>query len=629
MQMMKGPERYPATEDQSLRALLERIVAETPERPAYLDREKPRAASRSLSYRDLLARIDALGTALLAPAFDEDLTALNPLQLAGMSRRRLAILGDNSTDWVVAQNAAIFGAGLAVPLDKQLAFPEMRSLLERARCSILFLHGHKEELLQAVLADPGPLRHLVLMGPGAYPDLPYEDTTSTAVFETRRPELRIWRLTDLEAYGAKRLAAGERAFQQFPLEPELPAAIFFTSGTTARSKGVVLSQKNILAVVRACRASIRLPEDGAALSVLPLHHTLENSAQYVLWEQRVAIAMNDGLRHIAYNMQNWPVRMMVVVPLLLDNLMNQVEHGIRKKGKEKLVKRLMAISNGLRKIGIDLRKKLFKSVRNAISPQLDTFIIGAAALKADTERFFDSIGMHCYVGYGMTETAPLISANNDFVHKLGSVGQPCAGIEVRIDEEYGTVPSEGEIQARCPNRMLYYYEDEAATAEVLTADGWLKTGDIGHLDEDGVLFITGRAKSMIVLTNGKKIFPEELEAQLDDLDGLKSVMVFGAENNREAIDVAALFHFPEEQFQAQYDGSETQLVAEVEARISALNATLPPYKAIKYWAWTTDELVMTSTLKVKRKPTEALLQSVLANQNQWIRDVSATRISLR
>lgn len=616
-----------------LRQILTDSVCHHPERIAYIELP-PNAEPIKLNYRDLLHRINALGAALEHPCFAEKKEDFNPAEMPNLDKRRLAILGDNSIDWIIAQNAALFGAGLAVPLDKQLSGVEMSRLLERARCRKIFIDAGKYELIDYILQNPGTITDLILIGhaapkvecthAAAYLAETEDETCSTNELSSGK-NVRIWRIAELEEYGSKRLAAGKSAFPDTSIDPTAPAAIFFTSGTTAASKGVMLSHRNISHVEYICRTSIDLPCDGAVLSVLPLHHTLENSAQYVMWSHHQTVVFNNGLRYIGTNLKKFPIVFVVTVPLLLDNIKRQIEHNVAKLGKMEKFEFMRRTCRRLLRLGIDLRPFVFKKVRKAVGPALSTFIVGAAALKPETETFFQDLGFNVFVGYGLTETAPILTCNSQKLQVQGSVGGTATGVELRIDADGD---GEGEVFVRCPNLMIGYYEDEAATKAAIDEEGWFHTGDVGYLDAKGALFITGRVKSMIVLTNGKKVFPEEVESLFEDQDLIDQVMIFGGKSKRDTIDVCALLRLRADQV-GEAEELPAECKAKIEAEIARINSIVPPYKSIKYWTWTTDNFVMTSTLKVKREPTMTkLLKGLGENEAAW-REVSGHRVKLR
>lgn len=586
-----------------LRELLRTLALENGDKTAYVYRSKNRSEEVHKTYADLWEDVQNVGTYLqLSPTMTASLTAADR-----SGKRKIAILGDNSYHWVLAQNAALFGAGIAVPLDKQLALPEIHNLLERSNACILFLDGTKKEILESLLQNPSGLKHIIIMGEQAEP-LPEGSDT-----------LHLWSMEDVRCEGAALRQCSQDSFAELPLDPEATSAIFFTSGTTSQSKGVMISHRNICENVRMVRESIDLSGISRALSILPIHHTFENTAQYVLWEHTVCIYINEGLRYIGPNLKAWKIELLVCVPLLLENIYRQVNAQIAKKGKTKAVAFLRKLSRLSMRLGLDLRAKLFKPVREGISDSLKMFIVGAAPLKEEVQIFFEDIAVIPYVGYGMTECAPLISCNSNHGSAIGSAGHPCSGVEVKIDGNTLNEKGEkvGEILVRSGGIMNGYYEDPSATAAVMDEDGWLRTGDVGYIDKKGMIFITGREKSMIVLPNGKKVFPEEIELLLSGIPGVINTMAFGAPNARGGCDIAVLFQVNDE-----------LNPIELEESIYEANQKMPVYKSIKYWVMTKDPMITTSTLKVKRKENAALIQAFLEANGSYISDFHSQEIQL-
>jgi len=325
----------------------------------------------------------------------------------------------------------------------------------------------------------------------------------------------------------------------------------------------------------------------------------------------VCVAYSDGIKHVAQNLKEYGVTLLVAVPAILEAVYRRVKDGIKRSGKEKLFNILIMLSDTLRFIGIDVRRKMFKSVFNQLGPRLRLAVSGAAPLNPEVITWFDKIGLKLLEGYGLTETSPVVSANNDYVNKPGTVGYPMAGIDVAIDspDENGM----GEIIVRGHNVMLGYYEDEEATAEAITSDGWFRTGDLGIIDEKGLLKITGRAKSMIVLANGKKAFPEEYEALLNNIAGVKEAFVWGDKASDGDVQICAKLVIDKEKFEAEQGKvpSEKELANTFGTAIKEINKTIPKYKIIRYFVMSMEELVKTTTLKIKRPVEYEKIKAIL------------------
>jgi long-chain acyl-CoA synthetase len=389
------------------------------------------------------------------------------------------------------------------------------------------------------------------------------------------------------------------------------------------SKGVMLSHFNLTANVTAITSIIKIYPTDTHLSLLPLHHTFENTVGLMFMvHSGVCIAYCDGIKHIVQNLKEYNVTILVAVPAIFEAMYRKLQEGIKKSGKDKLFAVMIKVSDALRAVGIDLRRKIFKSVFAQLGPGLRVAVSGAAALDKEVVTGFDKIGFRLLQGYGLTEAAPVIAANNDFVNLPGSIGYPMYSIEIAIDmpDENGI----GEIISRGANVMLGYYEDSGATEDSFTEDGWLRTGDIGYIDDKGLTRITGRAKSMIVLNSGKKAFPEEYEIQLNNIPGIKDSFVWGNTALDGDVQICAKLVVDKENTR---DGngdllSENELAARFNAAIKEINKTVPHYKIIRYFVMTEEELVKANGIKTKRHIEQEKVKNMLGKTGVDIRKVS-------
>lgn len=373
--------------------------------------------------------------------------------------------------------------------------------------------------------------------------------------------------------------------------------LLFTSGTTSNSKGVMLTHRNITENIYSMKCvETFLPTD-VNLAFLPYHHTFGSTGQLVMLSSGVATAFSDGLRHISENFNEYKVSVFVGVPLLIEAIYEKIEKAIEKQGKTKLMKRAKKVSNFLLKFRIDIRRKLFKKIIDQLGGNMRMIISGAAGLDKDVARGFNELGIRVIQGYGLTETSPVIAAENDKYIKYGSVGFPMKNVTVEIvdKDEKGI----GELRVKGPNVMLGYYENEEATKEALK-DGWFYTGDLGYIDEEGFIFITGRKKNVIVLKNGKKVFPEELEELVNKIDVVKESMVFGLPKDDD-VDVSVKIQYDEEIRKEKYAGqSDEEFEKSVWRQIKEINQEMPKYKYMKHMILTTEDFIKTTTAKIKR-----------------------------
>lgn len=305
----------------------------------------------------------------------------------------------------------------------------------------------------------------------------------------------------------------------------------------------------------------------------------------------------DGLRHVQENMKEYKVTVFVCVPLLIEAMYKKIEAGIEKKGKTKLVNNAKKVSNFLLKFGIDIRRKLFKDVLNELGGELRFIVSGASGLDKKVAKGLNDLGILTVQGYGLTETSPVLAAENIKAIKYGSIGYPIPGVEIKIDS-----PNEegiGEIIAKGPNVMLGYYEDEEATNEVIK-NGWFHTGDLAYIDKDGIIFIAGRKKNVIVLKNGKNIYPEELEQLINNLPYVAESMVYGEEKDDDLVVSVKIVYNKEYVKEKHNDMSEEEFRNIVWQDIKEINSKLPKYKYMKKLILTDEPMIKTTTQKVKR-----------------------------
>ena len=376
--------------------------------------------------------------------------------------------------------------------------------------------------------------------------------------------------------------------------------MLFTSGTTAMSKAVMLSHKNICANLKDITSVIKLYPEDRFLSFLPLHHTFECTVGF-LYPISIggSIAFCDGIRHIAENIKEYQITAMISVPILFEAMYKKVIKGIEKKGKLETVQKGIKISNALLKIGIDVRKKLFKDIHDTLGGKVRLFVSGGAALDPEAEKGFNDLGFTMYQGYGLTESSPVIAAEDDKYRKIGSIGKAFPSLDVKIDE-----PNEegiGELLAKGPSIMLGYYDNEEATKETVDSEGWLHTGDLAKIDKDGYIFISGRKKFVIVLKNGKNIYPEELETLVNKIEGIKESFVYGKPEDDGDYKICAKIVYDKDIVKEIYKtDDENELKEIIWKEIKKINKTMPAYKYIREISLTQTELIKTTTQKVKR-----------------------------
>ena len=446
-------------------------------RPAYVFRTEEEGKFREITHKEFRDEINALGTKLID---------------MGLKDKRIAVISENRYEWGVDYLAVAAGTGVIVPLDKALPDNEIESLIIRSEVEAIFYSKKYDEVMNRIREQKNTkLQYFISM-------------------DSDKEENGVKSQKELTEEGRKLLEEGNREFLDSKIDNEKMGIMLFTSGTTAMSKAVMLSHKNICSNLQDITAVIKLTPEDRFLSFLPLHHTFECTVGF-LYPISVggSIAFCDGIRHIAENIKEYKITAMISVPILYEAMYKKIMKAIEKKGKLETVKKGVKISNFLLKFGIDIRKKLFKEIHDTFGGKLRLFVSGGAALDPDTEKGFNELGITMYQGYGLTESSPVIAAEDDKYRRIGSIGKALPSLDVKIDnpDEDGV----GELLAKGPSMMLGYYNNEEATKETLK-DGWLYTGDLARIDKDGFIFISGRKKFVIVLKNGKNIFPEELEA---------------------------------------------------------------------------------------------------------------------
>ena len=498
------------------------------------------------------------------------------LRKLGLGEERVAIIGFNSYEWILTYIAVLCGVGVIVPLDKELTEPEILMSLKRSS-------------VKAVVCDE---KHLELMRSLAKEnDLGIEHFITTKKLDPDLPS--IGEIRELGTLALKE----DASFDRFAPDPDAIASIIFTSGTTSSSKAVMLSNRNIATnLYDLLRVEEIYPED-RNLVFLPLHHTFGSVGLTYFLCSGATNMFCDGLRYVQKNLKEYKITTFVCVPLLLEVMYRNIWRAIEKKGKAGTVKSALKVSEGLLKMGIDVRRKLFKTILEELGGELRFIISGASAIRCEVAKGFNDFGILTVQGYGLTETSPVLTAENPKNIRYGSVGKVFPSVSITIEN-----PGEdgiGEICAKGGNVMLGYYEMPEETDAVLK-NGVFHTGDLGRLDEDGFLYITGRKKNVIVLKSGKNIYPEELEETLSKLPFISEVMVYGKKKEDDLLVSAKIVYSKDFFRDTMPDGTEADFAAYMKAEVAKINETLPAYKHIKHLIFQTEPFIKTSTAKIKR-----------------------------
>lgn len=537
------------------------------DRPAYIFKTDKEGEFRTITHKEFRNEINALGTALVK---------------MGLKDKRIAVISENRYEWELAYLSVATGTGVVVPLDKALPENEIESLILRSQVEAIFYSSKYDEVMDKLRIKKNTnLKYFISM------DL--EENTNG-----------IYSQKALVEKGKNLLAEGNREFLDAKIYPDQMGIMLFTSGTTAMSKAVMLSHKNIVTNVMDIIQRFDLTEEDRLLSFLPLHHVFECTVGF-LYPMSIGacLCFCEGVKHMADNIKEFKITAMISVPAVFDIIYRKVMKSIEKKGKLETVKKGKKISQLLMKVKIDVRKQLFKEIHENLGPDLKLVVTGGAALDPETEKGFNDLGFDVEQGYGLTETAPVIAAETPKCRKLGSIGKKFPSVEVKIDnpDEDGI----GELMAKGPSVMLGYYENEEATKEALDPDGWFHTGDLARIDKDGYIYISGRKKSVIVLNNGKNVFPEEIETLLNKVEGIKESFVYEKKEEDGDIKVCVKIVYDKELIKELYNIEGEEEIREfLWEKVKEVNKLMPKYKYVREMIITEEELIKTTTLKIKR-----------------------------
>lgn len=485
----------------------------------------------------------------------------------GLREKNIAIVGENSYGWCCSFFGVMAIGAVTVPVDKELPIEDIDGIITTTSCKAVIFGKASEAKVKEMLSKGGlsTVKYLISIAPEA------------SIDASELGDRVLTTISQLQERGDGLYKSGDTSYYDYKIDVNGLASIVFTSGTTGKGKGVMLSQANIGLDMTLGMYNFDITRK--TLHVLPPHHTFGSTVNYVgHLSQGCEVYISSGIKHVSDEIKEQQPTHLILVPAFLEVMNRKIWTTARKSGKEGLLKVMMKVSDCLRKIGIDVRRKLFSSVISAFGGKLELIICGGAKLDEDIIKTFDSIGITVLNGYGITECSPLISANRNEYRKPGSVGTPILACRVKIDDpdENG----EGEICVKGPNVMLGYYNNPEATAEVFDKDGFFHTGDYGKLDEEGWIYITGRKKNLIILSNGKNVYPEEIEAELQKIEGVTEVVVYAGESRvqKDKITIVAEI-FPDSDLLA--DSGVADLQNYFEGKVKELNARMPSYKAVK------------------------------------------------
>ncbi len=560
---MRNRPLYEVREIENLKQMLKESAELYKDNTAYLVKNDKKEYI-NIMYPQVLEDMNALGTALI------DL---------GLKGKRIAVIGENRYEWAISYLAVINGVGVIVPLDKQLPQNEIISCMERAEVDCVIYSGKLQETIDVIAEMEDMASFYINM------DLENEDG-------------KYLSLKKLINKGKELVKSGNSEYINAKIDIDDMAELLFTSGTTAKSKAVMLSQKNIVYNLHQMCQMVHIKDDDVFLSMLPMHHVYECVCGFLVPLYRgAAVAYCEGLRYIQKNLEEAHVSVFLSVPLVFETLYKKIWEAIDKQGKTKLVKTMIKITNILDKIGIHLKRKIFKDIHNQLGGRARLYIAGAAGINPEVSKGFRDFGILAIQGYGLTECAPIVAVNRNNAHKDASVGLPLVGTElmvVNVNED-----GVGEIITKGDHVMLGYYENEEATKENLK-DGWFYTGDLGYQDDDGFVYITGRKKNVLITKNGKNVYPEEIEALLNDSDYIEESMVY-LKPVKDDLVLSAEIRVNKEYIEENFkDISKEELKKIIWEEVKRIQQDLVIYKHIKEIHIRETEFEKTTTLKIKR-----------------------------
>ena len=537
----------------------------------------------------------------------------------GFKGKRVALIGENRYEWVISYLAVTCGGMVIAPLDKALPDKEITSLIKRSEVDAVIYEKKHQELFEKLKADE-EINLNTLICIDKENDVKSDDANKKTENSKSKTDGIDTKLSDetisfesLLEKGRKLIKEKSKLYDEITIDANSMSMMLFTSGTTSAAKIVMLSQDNVLSNLYAYQTHFKINQDDTLLSFLPIHHTFECSITILYgFYSGATIAFCDGLRYIQANLKEYEVSIFVAVPLVLETMYKKIMKAIADQGKTKLINTMTKISKGLLKVHIDIRKIVFKQIIDNFGGKLRMVLYGAASLDKDTIIGLNNFGINSIQGYGLTETSPVLTAEAENKHKPGSIGYSLDNVEIKIDnpDKEGI----GEILAKGPNIMLGYYKDEKKTKEAFK-DGWFKTGDYGYIDDEGFIFITGRKNDIIVLRNGKNVYPQELEFLISKLPYVAECMVFARNESNTDTAIVAKIVYNKEVMEKDYPDTKKEDYEKIIWKdVKEINKTLPTFKHIKKVIVTDEPMIKTTTQKVKRneeiKKTEKELQKV-------------------
>ena len=569
----KDKKEFVATNYNSIKEIFEHSIKTYANKEFILEKFDPKGKYEEISYEQFGKDVIGFGTALN-----------RVLKLE--NRPRIMILSETTYDWYVSYVTLLCGDAIAIPTDKELPENELENVVKRSKADAIIYSEKKADSVKKIMEKFPQVKYFIKM----YSEDGLQNKTVGMQY--------------LINEGTKFVNSGDDYFAKVETDPDEFKVLLFTSGTTSNAKGVMLTSRNLAENINAATAYAKVYPEDRFFSVLPLHHTYESTIGFLLpmaWGSSIAVC--QGLKHIVPNMLESKPSVLISVPLLIENLYKKINASIKKAGKDGLVGSMLHITNALKMVGVDVKRKVFSDIYENLGGNLRFIVSAAAPIDAKIGKWVEDIGITFLQGYGLTETAPIAALTPEYQPKVGSAGKAIPKGEIRIEDP--NEDGEGEVLIKTPTLMIGYYEDEKATNEVIEViDGerWFHSGDIGYLDKDGFLYITGRSKNVIVTQNGKNIYPEEIELLLAQVPEIKECMVYGKQDEKDPsnkeliISVKVIPNLDK----IGKDLTDEQIREIIWPKIKEVNKKLTSYKAIKNLEIKHDEFEKTTTMKIKR-----------------------------
>ena len=573
-QKKKEKKNYEGTHFETIKEAFVNSSEKFADRTFLLEKTNPKGEWIETTYTQFKNEVTGLGTALI--------------RKLGLKDTRIVIIGENTHYWYVSYMTMLCGVGIAVPVDKELPENEIENVIKRSKASAVIFSTKKADIIKKVSENLPDVKYFIQMN------------------SKESLKNRFVGIEYLIEEGKTLVANGDDSYMDIEVDPDEFKVLLFTSGTTSNAKGVMLCNRNLAENINSASAYVDLRPDDRLMSILPLHHTYESSIGFLYpFAMGASVAVCQGLKYIVPDLKETKPTAILTVPLIVENLYKKINMNIKKSKKDGMVNSMIHVTNALKNVGVDIKRKVFAEIYENLGGNIRIIVSAAAPIDAKIGKWVQDIGICFLQGYGLTETAPIAALTPDFEPKVGSAGKAvvCAKLKIDNPNENG----EGEVLINSKTLMLGYYEDEEATKDAIievNGERWFRSGDVGYLDKDGFLYITGRSKNVIVTQNGKNIYPEEIEIMLSNIPEIKECMVYGKQDEKEnkelIVSVKVIPNYEEIEEKHGKGLTEEEIYKIIWDKIKEVNKKLTSYKAIKNLEIKHDEFVKTTTMKIKR-----------------------------